>query len=279
MALYAVDDDHLIYALEAEPGKCYWCLECFLPVKVRRGKNRYIPHFYHLRPSPQCRLYSKSEDHMRAQIELQKLFPEGELQIERPFFDIHRVADLCWEKEKIIFEVQCSLLKLGEAESRIHDYRFLGYEIVWLLDDRVYNKKNLRPNEALLRASLAYFLSLKRNLSAAVYDQFEILIEEKRLKKGKPLFVDLQKPKRHPPLQGNLPKQILNLTTGRHFFGDRTHLALKSQKSLSIALYLENWRSLEIQFAKTPRKPSRIWAWIQEHILARYHDFLNRLNG
>src|SRR5438128_1692203 len=129
MAHYAYDIDDLIYSADAEPGKVYWCLDCYGPVKRRRGKG-YFPHFYHISPSPRCRLYSKTEDHLLAQLQLQKKFPQGILQIERPFLTINRVADICWEKEKIVFEIQCSLIKPLEAEERIRDYRALGYEVV-----------------------------------------------------------------------------------------------------------------------------------------------------
>src|SRR5690348_8116797 len=107
MALYASDGDDYIFAADAAPGGSYRCLDCLAPVKARRGANR-IPHFYHLQRSPRCHLYSKSEDHLILQLQLQKLLNCDTAQIERPFFPIHRIADILWDKEKIAFEIQCS---------------------------------------------------------------------------------------------------------------------------------------------------------------------------
>lgn len=226
MSLCAVDDDHLIYASAAESGKIYWCLDCFGPVKKRK-RRRGFDHFYHLKASPACRLYSKALDHLVAQKELMRLFPEGELQIERPFLKIARVADACWEKEKIIFEIQCSAMTEKEAEMRVRDYLSLGYDVVWLLDDRRYNKKTLKPAEEFLRTQNTYFLSLKR---LEVYDQFEVLMEGVRVRKGKALILDLCKVRKRPEttfVEKCTPRQILQLRCARIFWGDRLSLVLR----------------------------------------------------
>jgi competence protein CoiA len=264
MALYAVDEEDLIFAAHAESGRSYWCLECFSPVKVRRGRNRF-PHFYHLKTSPRCRLYSKSEDHLRAQIQLQKLFPENCLQIERPFPDICRVADLCWEDKKIVFEIQCSQMTPQEATSRIHDYRLMGYEIVWLLDDRRYNRSILRPEEKLLRTHLSFYLSLKQGLTSTYYDQFEIFAHTQRVKKSHRLKIDLKQPRHlNTPstlsTDTSLPTQIQQrlLNTSTYFIGDRVHLALQSYRSPSISISMQNWRILEIRLGRT-NKPEHLW--------------------
>ncbi|MES2272898.1 MAG: competence protein CoiA family protein [Chlamydiota bacterium] len=278
MALYALDDDDLIFASSAEPGKRYWCLECFLPVKLRRGKNRF-PHFYHTQGAPKCRLYSKSEDHMIAQIQLQKLFPEGALQIERPFPQICRIADLCWEKEKIIFEIQCSPMQESEAMARIYDYRTVGFETVWLLDDRRYNKFLLRPAEEFLRSCACYYIDLNREGPSSYYDQFEIIASGMRRKKGGKLKIDLQKPAQIlAPLDNpNIPKQILKRASLLYFWGDRLTFALRSEKNPSLMFAMENWRALEIQLGQPTRKPSRLKTWLRRYIASPYLSYLERL--
>src|SRR5271168_712072 len=100
MALYAYDEEILVYAAHAEERRSYQCSHCRKPVKVRKGPSR-IPHFYHLSLSPSCRLYSKSQDHLLAQLAIQKLLPPGEAVLEKPFLDILRVADVIWEPKKI----------------------------------------------------------------------------------------------------------------------------------------------------------------------------------
>ncbi len=151
----------LFFAADAKPGGSYQCLECGSPVKVRRGKNR-VPHFYHLQKSSRCRLYSKSEDHLVLQLELQKLLSKKSAKIESPIPDIHRISDLLWEKEKIAFEIQCSSLPLSEAEERVRDYKRVGYEIVWLLDDRIFNRRTVRSAEVFLRTQTCYYFSFQK---------------------------------------------------------------------------------------------------------------------
>ncbi len=271
MALYALDEVGLIPAAAAEPGKVYWCVDCSCPLKLRRGKNRFF-HFYHIRAAPSCRLYSKTEDHLLAQIQLQKSFSPNVLQIERPFIQINRVADVCWESEKIIFEIQCSPLTEKEAEMRIRDYASAGYHVVWLLDDKRYNKRVLRPAEPFLRRHSTYFLSIKPGLKSDIYDQFEVFSDGKRLKKGKRLLLDLQRIRRMPKVlfkETLFPKQILQLNCPKYFVGDRLYRALHNSTAM------QYWRALENQL---PSKKPHPWiAWFNDRILLPYSRFLDRL--
>lgn len=274
MALYAVDEEDLLYAGDADPKKTYWCLDCFGPVKRRRGKHHFY-HFYHLRSAPTCRLYSKSEDHLLAQLQLQKSFPEGIIEIERPFLKINRVADACWEAEKVVFEIQCSPLTEKEGEMRIKDYRSVGYEVVWLLDDKRYNRRKARPAEEFLRKHSTYYLSIQKGLYSKHYDQFEIFSEKRRVKKGKPLFLDLKKIKAA-PIQIFDPKifpdQIVQLNCRKHFAGDRLDQALKNR-----AGYMPYWRSLEKELIRVVKPPSKLKRWLLKHWKNPYKIFLHFL--
>ncbi|HSX25489.1 MAG TPA: competence protein CoiA family protein [Chlamydiales bacterium] len=282
MALYACDEDDIIHASAAEPKKVYWCLECFANVKVRRGKN-HLHHFYHLQASPKCRLYSKSEDHMCAQIDLQKIFPEGAIQLERPLITINRVADVCWETEKIVFEIQCSLLNPAEAASRIRDYKSAGYDIVWLLDDRIYNRKVLRPAEELLRTHWSYYFHFGRNSPSTFYDQFEAFGHGKRAKKGRKLLVDLQKVRKSPPqaFKETFPKQIIlrSSNQSKYLFGDRIYWALKSFKSLPLKLLMENWRMQETYAGQKEIEPNRLALWLKKRFFWPYLRLLEKISG
>lgn len=261
MALFAVDDDDVINAIDADPKKTYWCLDCFGPVKKRSGRN--IAHFYHLKSAPRCRLYSKTEDHLLAQLELKRQFPEGALQIERPFSTISRIADLAWEEQKIIFEIQCSPLTEAEGEKRILDYKSIGYDLIWLLDDKRYNKRLLRPAEALLRTKCTYYLSIRQG--AHCYDQFEVLSDNRRVMRGHKIRVDLTRPKFTPTkiLTEGLPQQILALSTPRYFPKDRLFRALHGHP-----MAMHTWLQLEQRFSRPPTAPKwgRLKFWFLDRI-------------
>ncbi len=218
---------------------------------------------------------------MRAQLQLEKLFPPSILQLERPFIKIDRVADLCWENEKIIFEIQCSMIAEKEAQSRIRDYRSIGYQVIWLLDDRVFNKSVLRPAEAFLRSQASYFLDLKPGLFSDYYDQFEIFFEGKRIKKGRKLWIDLQQPRRSPSeYPKDFPEQIMRRIPEQptYFYRDRISVAMQSLKAPSLRLFLENWRALEIQFKEKPKKKPSAWKkWIYKRLIYPYRQWLERL--
>jgi len=166
MALYALDEDsNVVFASNAAPSQRYRCLECRGFVRKRASLHKRS-HFCHLRNTPQCRLHSKSEGHLVLQTSLQERIPG--LEMERLFPSILRIADLCWEAEKIVFEIQCSPITIYEAERRRRDYWSEGFDLVWLLDDRLFNRKTLRVAEEPLRKRAGYFISLRR---AVVYDQ------------------------------------------------------------------------------------------------------------
>lgn len=279
MALYAVDEDDLIFAGHAQPRKIYWCLDCFGPVKKRLGKDR-TPHFYHIQPAPHCRLHSKTEDHLRAQLQLQKHFAPGALQIERPFIKINRVADVCWESEKVVFEIQCSPLTEKEAELRMNDYHNQGYDVVWLLDDKRYNKRVIRPAEEFLRRHSAYYVSIKAGLASDFYDQFEIFTEDKRVRKGKRLLLDLQKIRQRPKVEFKealFPKQIIQLQCNKYFWGDRIDRALQAHRNFYTLHAMQNWRALEIQLSKEKRKQNHFLHLLKRYIGRPYVALFERL--
>lgn len=247
MALYALDEEsNLIFATNANSSRKYRCLECRGLVQKRSGLHKRA-HFCHLGRSPQCRLHSKSIDHLVLQTRLKESIPE--LEIERPFPAILRIADLAWERQKIVFEIQCSLILPVETEKRRKDYAQEGYHLVWLLDDRLFNKKKLRIAEDLLRKKAGYFISFGK---ALVYDQFEVIDEGTRLSKGPPLITDLSEPLRLPsilpPLQQLKERSAL-------FRGDLL------DRSLQSGAYLQRLAEHERFLLKRPSKP--YWNWMK----------------
>jgi hypothetical protein len=272
---FAFDEDDLLHANQAKSDKTYWCLDCYGPVKRRRSKNSFY-HFYHLRSAPTCRLYSKTEDHMLAQVQIEKLFPPGVIELEKSYPQIGRVADAALESAKLVFEVQCSPMTEKEAEMRIRDYRSIGYEVVWLLDDRRYNRRVLRPAEGFLRRYTTFYLSIKQGLQSECYDQFEVFAGAVRVEKGRRMKVNLLhfwNPSKKIFDEKLFPQQIVQLDCLKCFAGSRLERALKGPPSL-----LLNWRALEIHIGKTlPKNPHWLVLWFKKHVLPLHDAFLDSL--
>lgn len=266
MALYAYDECELpIYAGDAEERRPYKCCGCKKTVRVRKGPRR-IPHFYHLRLSPSCQLYGKSQDHLFAQLALQKILPAGETILEKPFPAINRIGDLVWEPRKIIFEIQCSNITSFETERRIHDYLTAGYQVVWILDDRIFNRRIVRPAEKGMRQTTCYFATIRGLQFPIFYDQFEIFCREKRVKKGQRLKIQINKPCSMPEISWDkevIPKQVLQKTSRQPFYfqGDLLHKALLSYAVPSLAASMRNIRSIELFYAVDAPKEG-LMAWL-----------------
>lgn len=277
MALFASYSDEVIDAWDATGGTTYYCLECRAPLKLRRSKNRF-PHFYHLQRSPSCRLYSKSERHLQIQLQIQKQLPKNESQIEKHFPQIHRIADLAWEKPKIVFEIQCSLISQNEAEERVSEYLSLGYEVVWVLDDRIFNKKQLRPAEAFMRRGPGYFVTGKGPFT--LYDQLEIFRNLRRVRKGEQAPIDLSKKGTTPTL---LPPTILaplqitqRLTHSKYYFGndliEKTVRATPAFKKI-----LESWQAAENKLPNITKSTSVFKKILENFVRKPYFALLNQL--
>ncbi len=192
MQLYALDQGKPLLASDAEKGKNYQCPECSASVRVRGGPSRQI-HFYHPVLPKKCRQHEKSQEHIRLQWKLLELFGASEAQIECPFPSIGRIADVVWHPKKMIFEIQCSPIPLEEVQCRILDYNLAGYEVVWILHDKQFNRKSLSAAEHFLRNTPCYFTNIDKTGLGIVYDQFEVIKNYKRMFKGPPLAVSLDK--------------------------------------------------------------------------------------
>jgi len=258
MALYAYDEGKiLIYAADAKERHSYKCIGCDSSVRVRKGPKR-IAHFYHLRKSATCRLFGKSEDHLFAQLSIQKMLPVGEVVLEKSFSDILRVADLVWEPQKIIFEIQCSLIQEMETQERVNDYLKIGYQVVWILDDRIFNRKIVRSAEKWMRQMPCYYATVRGQPIPFFYDQFEIFHQERRVKKGQRLKIELHKPSYLPKItfeEDLFPKQIIQkaIPERLYFKGDLLHKALLSHAIPTLAISMQTLRHLELSY-----EPSRL---------------------
>lgn len=193
MQLYALKNTGWILANEAFSQTDYQCPECRGTLRLRSGKLRQ-PHFYHLRKPAHCRQHGKSETHLSIQLALLQQLPKGEGHMECPFPKIGRIADVVWEKEGLVFEVQCSPISLNEARARNADYASIGLTPVWILHTRRFNRRFLSAAESYLRTGLCFYTSHTPKQPAFIYDQLDICNSAKRLFRSKTFPVHLGRP-------------------------------------------------------------------------------------
>ena len=140
MQLFALDEnDQLVPAQRAVRQRTYICLECGKNVRLRGGVHRQI-HYYHIEPIRSCKLAGKSLIHLNVQFYMQSILPQGDSALEHRFPRIRRIADVVWISQKIVFEIQVSLITAEEVLQRNRDYLSQGYRVVWILHEKRYNK-------------------------------------------------------------------------------------------------------------------------------------------
>ena len=270
MPLYAFDEfGEPIYASDAEERQSYTCCYCHTKVRVRKGLTR-VPHYYHLNLPASCRLHGKSQDHLFAQLSLVKLLPPKETVIEKTFPTLLRVADVVWETRKIIFEIQCSNISEHEAQQRVIDYAKNGYQIVWILDDRLFNRRIVRPGEKWVRKRACYYATLRGRSFPFFYDQFEFFSEERRIRKGYALNIRLDKPQILPEISWDndaIPNQVIRKTDHLYFEGDLVHKAFLSVTSPSLEVAMQNIRSFELRLEQEHRKKTFLTRALERCIL------------
>lgn len=179
MHIYALDEkDQIIAAHQADKQKNYYCLECQSHVRRRGGFLKQV-HYYHIEPNRLCRQSGKTLAHLQVQSYIQKMFPSCEL--EKRFPTIQRIADACVEEERLVFEVQCSPISAKEVEERNRAYQSLGYQVVWILHDQLYNKNRLTAAEYFLQESPHYFTDINEEGRGRIYDQWDVIHKGNRL--------------------------------------------------------------------------------------------------
>lgn len=188
MQFHALDDNLFILASSAQKQKKYRCPECLSIVKVRGGPHRQL-HFYHLATSKNCRQNKKSLTHLHIQLLLQFLLKE-QVFLEYRFPQIGRIADVYWQQQKIVFEVQCSPISLEEAKERCEDYKKLGLHPIFILHDHRFNRRYCSAAEIFLRKEGCLFTNGKD----LFYDQVEVCKGAKRIYRGPRLTVHPDKP-------------------------------------------------------------------------------------
>lgn len=113
-------------------GEDFICPECRHAVRTRAGTH-IRAHFFHHHASG-CRLTSVSPAHRYCQRYIQSSW-HSKCLMEHWFASIGRIADLYMPTDSLVVEIQYSPIALSEVTSRTHDYRSLGLEVIWILNE------------------------------------------------------------------------------------------------------------------------------------------------
>ena len=184
-----------VAAQQAGAGQDYFCLECGGVVRCRAGVLRRV-HFFHLNRPASCRQAGKSAEHLQVQLFLKQSIGPASIQLERPFPSVARIADVCWEAEKLIFEVQCSPISAEEVRQRNADYGSEGYEVVWILHERSFNQQVVRAAEHFLRDLPHYYTDIDEEGRGGIYDQYSQYRGARRTFYSPRLEIESKSPKR-----------------------------------------------------------------------------------
>lgn len=230
MQIYALNKDYQrISAYRALRGQDYFCLECRSSVRLRGGHLLQL-HFYHLRRNPACKQGGKSLEHLTLQLHIQKTLHPEKVFLEYRFDSIQRIADVFWPSKSLIFEIQCSPISSVEMEARQKDYASLGYQVIWILHERRFNKKRLSEAGRTVKFFPHYFTNMDAKGRGKIYDQW---VEEKRgkqIKKNLQLPIDLTSPIPIPPLSLSIQNLFKNRTLWPLYFkGDLMDRALQGR--------------------------------------------------
>jgi competence protein CoiA len=189
MQLFALDENRSVSAQVAIKKKNYLCPECRALVRARGGPSRQL-HFFHLKATSSCKQHQKGRIHLQLQLAIQSLLPEGHMEYSFP--TICRIADVVCLQSKRVFEIQVSPISSEEVMARCRDYESLGFQIVWILHEKRFNRRLLTSAEWSLREKCRYFSNMTADGRGIVYDQLEQLNGFRRIERGPPLPVNLK---------------------------------------------------------------------------------------
>ena len=224
MQLFALDETgQLVLAAQALRQKDYICRECQQAVRVRRGAHKRA-HFFHNEPLRTCSQHGKSLEHLQIQHRIEHALLQ-QCTLEQRFEEIGRIADVCWEKEKIIFEIQCSAISVREVKKRTSDYERLGYTVIWILHDHYFGQPSIKAPEEWLHGRLCFFTNIDQEGKGYFYDRCSLIVHGQRRNIGPFLPIEITEPLPKPALTGNLPHILRNRIqqTSFCFRGDLFH--------------------------------------------------------
>lgn len=270
MQIYALNEKgQAIFAAQAEKQMDYHCLECQAIVRLRGGPYRQF-HFYHVHAYQPCRLNGKSLAHLQVQETILRQIPVEEGQMEVSFSSIHRIADVAWFSEKIIFEIQCSPISAKEVLERNADYHKLGWQVIWVFHDQCYNQARLTAAEWVMQTAPHYFTNIDEEGNGIIYDQFQVIQKGGRTHRLDPLPVQIKEVRRlNPLIQNQNPSFFIRKrfkTWPYAFQGDLIDLSLSPNSDQDFKNYLQKIYLLETQYslhtATLKEKISSFFKWV-----------------
>ncbi len=273
MQLVALNKDTRILAVHADKGRSYRCPECLNSLRVRSGPHRQ-PHFFHLSSNPLCNQQGKTLFHLQTQLHILKSLPLEEAEMEIAFPEIGRIADVVWEAKKLIFEVQYSSITEQEVRQRTCDYESRGYQVVWILHEKRFNRRRLSAAEQFLVEKDCYFTSIDDKGKGVIYDQFAVVRNGMRLFKGPRLPISLANPFVL-ALNKDLSHELIFRTKRQlGFSGDFFDQAQKADPKDWAAM-----QRLQLRFAKRRLSFKRIKTsvlWLKNIYLSLLHALLEK---
>ncbi|MCH9627744.1 MAG: hypothetical protein S4CHLAM2_13870 [Chlamydiales bacterium] len=173
--------------------------------------------------------------HRAIQCALKKALAPDLVWLEKPFPSINRVADVVWPAQNIIFEVQCSSISPKEIEARLHAYKQIGYDLIWILHDRRFNQKRESPAERFLRSYPHYFCTMNALGEGEIYDQYAHTRWAERIRRTPRYPITLYAPQHLKHIPPHYPKERQKWKIG--FQGDLFQQPFQPLKCTPISLY------------------------------------------
>lgn len=140
----------------------YTCPACQGVLVLKQG-NRVRAHFAH-RHQQSCQFFQEAEsaEHLGLKASLYRsLRASGqEVKVEVALPALGQVADLL-VNDRLVLEVQCSRLSLDRLAERTQAYRQAGYEVIWLLGEKLWlgrRATGLHGQVAALSQTLGVYL-------------------------------------------------------------------------------------------------------------------------
>lgn len=274
MQLYARQRDNtLISASVASKGDDYFCLECNSPVRSRGGRHRRS-HFFHVAAHRFCRQSGKTMVHLQVQCAIRDAIGDDKVQLERRFERVRRIADVVWEEEKLIFEVQCSPISALEIAERNSDYESLGYRVIWILHDMRYNRWRMTAAEESLSNSPHYFTNIDAEGRGYIYDQCALSDLGVRTKKLLKLPIEIASPFRLDQTTVCSYKflEIRTLSWHTLFRGDLVDIALKDDENSEACRLLKDLEQTAVCSKRTNITFSKVRLLLRK-VAAGYRAF------
>lgn len=176
--LYAYDTTgRKVFIEEAIRGIDYFCMECQSEVRVRGGNWRQL-HYYHQK-NIHCSQREKSLEHIAVQNKLVQELDGAKMEVVFP--SIGRIADVAWNRMKIVFEVQVSPMSLAELKQRIADYNSIGWQVLFILHTKTFGKTRAKEIEEFLTLHTHYYTDINSS-GGSIFDCFSLIVHGRRVR-------------------------------------------------------------------------------------------------